>query len=44
MGPYFKTAEGATDAFVAAGEDEPEPEEEGFSVPSVDEDDASPLL
>ncbi|MBS5724940.1 MAG: DUF4275 family protein [Clostridiales bacterium] len=44
MGPYFKTAEGATDAFVAAGEDEPEPEEEGFSVPPVDEDDASPLM
>ncbi len=38
-GPYFKTAEGLADAFVEAGEDEPEPEEEGFSVPDMDSED-----
>ena len=27
------------DAFVEAGEDEPEPEEEGFSVPDMDSED-----
>lgn len=41
-GPYFKTADGLSEAFVAAGEDEPEPEE-GF-VPTVDEDDLPPVL
>ncbi len=39
MGPYFKTAEGMADAFVAAGEDEPEPEEEGFTVPEINDED-----
>lgn len=39
MGPYFKTAEELTNAFVAAGEDEPEPEEEGFSVPDMNDED-----
>lgn len=38
-GPYFKTADGLTEAFVAADEDEPEPEE-GFCVPPMDEEDS----